>query len=61
MRHLGYCHRASPPVRVVTRPGALGTDRRRAWIDAHIDQTIIVRSLIIGFWLIAKSIYLIVT
>jgi threonine/homoserine/homoserine lactone efflux protein len=33
----------------------------KAWIDSHTDQAIIVGSLIIGFWLIADSIYLIVT
>jgi threonine/homoserine/homoserine lactone efflux protein len=33
----------------------------RKWIDARTDQVIIVGSLIIGFWLIASSIYLIVT
>jgi threonine/homoserine/homoserine lactone efflux protein len=32
----------------------------RAWIDAHTDQMIIAGSLIIGLWLIAKDIYLIV-
>ena len=35
--------------------------RFRTWIDTHTDQVIIVGSLIIGFWLIANSIYLIVT
>jgi Sap, sulfolipid-1-addressing protein len=33
----------------------------RTWIDTHTDQVIIVGSLIIGFWLIGNSIYLIVT
>jgi len=33
----------------------------RAWIDSHTDQVIIVVSLVLGFWLIAKSIYLIVS
>ncbi len=33
----------------------------RSWIDAHQDQVIIIVSLSLGFWLIAKSIYLIVT
>jgi hypothetical protein len=32
----------------------------RAWIDAHTDQVIIAGNLIIGLWLIAKDIYLIV-
>ena len=35
--------------------------RFRAWIDTHTDQVIIAGSLIIGFWLIADSLYLIVT
>ncbi len=33
----------------------------RTWIDTHKDQVIIVVSLALGFWLIGKSIYLIVT
>jgi len=35
--------------------------RFRAWVDTHTDQVIIVGSLLIGFWLIGDSIYLIVT
>jgi hypothetical protein len=35
--------------------------RFRAWIDSHTDQVIIVGSLVVGLWLIANSIYLIVT
>jgi hypothetical protein len=35
--------------------------RFRTWIDSHTDQLIIVGSLIVGFWLIGKSIYLIVS
>jgi hypothetical protein len=35
--------------------------RFRAWIDAHTDQAIIGGSLIIGLYLIAKDIYLVVT
>ena len=35
--------------------------RPRAWIDAHADQGIIAGSLIIGLWLIANSLYLIVS
>ncbi|MGO9218604.1 MAG: GAP family protein [Streptosporangiaceae bacterium] len=35
--------------------------RFRAWIDTHTDQVIIWGSLILGFWLIAYSISLIVT
>ncbi len=33
----------------------------RTWIDTHRDQVIIVVSLVLGFWLVGKSIYLIVT
>ena len=35
--------------------------RFRTWIDVHTDQVIIAGSLILGFWLLGKSIYLIVT
>lgn len=35
--------------------------RFRTWIDAHTDQGIIVGSLLIGGWLVANSIYLIVS
>ena len=35
--------------------------RARTWIDSHTDQVIIAGSLIVGFWLIADSLYLIVT
>jgi hypothetical protein len=35
--------------------------RFRAWIDAHTDQGIIAGSLLIGLWLIANSIYLIIS
>jgi hypothetical protein len=33
----------------------------RAWMDTHTDQVIIAGSLLLGLWLIAKSIYLIVS
>ncbi|MGH3195216.1 MAG: GAP family protein [Streptosporangiaceae bacterium] len=33
----------------------------RTWIDIHRDQAIIVGSLVVGFWLVGDSIYLIVT
>jgi threonine/homoserine/homoserine lactone efflux protein len=32
--------------------------RLRAWLDTHRDQVIIVVSLLLGFWLAGKSIYL---
>jgi translation initiation factor 6 (eIF-6) len=35
--------------------------RFRTWLDTHTDQVIIIGSLLLGFWLIANSIYLIVT
>ncbi len=35
--------------------------RIRSWIDVHTDQVIIFGSLILGLWLIAKDIYLIVS
>ena len=35
--------------------------RLRKWIDTHTDQVIIFGSLILGFWLIANGIYLIVS
>ena len=34
--------------------------RLRTWIDAHTDQVIIWGSLILGFWLIANSLNLII-
>jgi len=35
--------------------------RFRSWIDSHTDQAIILGSFILGFWLIANSMYLIFT
>jgi len=35
--------------------------RSRQWINVHTDQVIIVVSLVLGFWLVATSIYYIVT
>jgi threonine/homoserine/homoserine lactone efflux protein len=35
--------------------------KSRTWMDTHTDQLIIVGSLVLGFWLIGKSIYLVVT
>ena len=34
--------------------------RIRTWIDGHTDQVIIIGSLLLGFWLVGNSIYLIV-
>jgi len=35
--------------------------RLRQWIDSHTDQLIVWVSLVVGFWLVGKSIYLLVT
>ncbi len=35
--------------------------RLRSWIDRHTDQAIIIISLVLGFWLVGKSIYSIVS
>ena len=35
--------------------------RTRTWIDTHTDQVIIIASLVLGFWLIGDSIYLVIT
>jgi zinc transporter ZupT len=35
--------------------------RFRTWIDTHTDEVIIVGSMLLGLWLVANSIYLIVT
>jgi hypothetical protein len=34
--------------------------RLKTWVDSHIDQAIIIGSLVIGLWFIADSLYLIV-
>ena len=64
----GFCVLASASylameIYAVARPDrskALLT-RFRTWLDTHTDQVIIIGSLVLGFWLIANSIYLIVT
>ncbi len=35
--------------------------RTRTWIDTHTDQVIVIVSLVLGFWLIGNSLYLVVT
>lgn len=35
--------------------------RTRTWIDTHTDQVIIIVSLVLGFWLIGQSLYVILT
>jgi hypothetical protein len=63
-----YCVLASSSylameIYAVSRPGQSREllARFRTRIDTHTDQMIIVGSLIIGFWLIANSLYLIVS
>ena len=45
------------------RPAAADAlmQKLRNWLDTHQDQVIIVISLLLGFWLVGKSIYLLVT
>jgi len=45
----------------IFRPEASQTflGRVRTWIDTHTDIVIVIASLVLGFWLIGKSIYLI--
>jgi threonine/homoserine/homoserine lactone efflux protein len=47
----------------VLAPAAAGArlERLRTWLDTHRDQVIILLSLLLGFWLAGKSIYLLVT
>jgi hypothetical protein len=63
-----YCVLASSSylameIYAVVRPGQSQAllARFRTWIDTHTDQVIIAGSLIIGFWLIANSLYLILS
>jgi translation initiation factor 6 (eIF-6) len=35
--------------------------RFRTWINTHTDEVIIIGSLLLGLWLVANSIYLIIT
>jgi hypothetical protein len=45
------------------RPATASTliKKLRNWLDSHQDQVIIVISLLLGFWLAGKSLYLLVT
>jgi threonine/homoserine/homoserine lactone efflux protein len=44
-------------------PAAAGArlEELRTWLDTHRDQVVIVLSLLLGFWLAGKSIYLLVS
>jgi hypothetical protein len=63
-----YCVLASASylaleIYAIARPGRAQAllGRTRTWIDTRTDQVVIAGSLILGFWLIANSIYLIIT
>ena len=63
-----YCVLASSSylameIYAVARPAQSQTllVRCRTWVESHLDQAIIAGSLIIGFWFIADSLYLIVS
>ena len=65
---LGYCVLASASylameIYAIIRPGQSRVllARFRTWISTRTDQVIIVGSLIIGLWLIADSIYLVIS
>jgi len=47
----------------VLRPARAGAllDRLRTWLDSHQDQVIIVICLLLGFWLVGNSIYLLLS
>jgi hypothetical protein len=63
-----FCILASASYLVMEIYGSIRPDqtqdlllRLRRWIDDHTDQLIVLVSLVVGCWLIGKSIYLIVT
>jgi len=65
---IGFCLVASASylfmeIYTVFRPGQSQAllARFRTWIDTHTDQVIVSGSLILGIWLIANSLYLILT
>jgi hypothetical protein len=64
----GFCVLASASylameIYAVVRPdeSQVFLGRFRTWMESHTDQVIILGSLILGFWVIANSIYRIVT
>jgi Sap, sulfolipid-1-addressing protein len=59
---LGSASYLAMEIYAVVRPGQSQAflTRFRTWIDSHTDQVIIIGSLILGFWLIANGIYLVV-
>jgi hypothetical protein len=65
---IGFCLLASASYLVMETYAVVRPDQSRVllasvrtWIDTHTDQVIIAASLIVGCWLIANSIYLIVS
>ena len=66
--NLGFCVLASASYLAMEIYAGLRPDksqallaRFQAWIDTHTQQVIIWGSLIIGLWLVADSIYLVIT
>jgi hypothetical protein len=64
---VGFCLLASSTLLVIELHAAFSPEaaRRRLgsirrWINSHRDQAIVVISLLLGFWLMGKSIYLLV-
>ena len=47
--------------RLPPQPAQAFLARLRHWIDTHTNQVIIIVSLVLGFWLVATSIYYLVT
>lgn len=65
---VGFCLLATAAYIVIElyvgfRPekGQMLLTRLRVWLDTHTDQVIIIVSLLIGLWLVGKSVYLLVT
>ncbi|MFZ0162170.1 MAG: GAP family protein, partial [Trebonia sp.] len=63
-----YCVLASSSylameIYAVVRPAQSQTllVRCKTWVDSHIDQAIIIGSLLIGLWFIADSIYIVIS
>jgi hypothetical protein len=63
-----FCLIATAAYLVMTLYAAFRPDRSqaflttvRSWIDTHTDQVIVIASLVLGLWLVGKSIYLIVS
>jgi Sap, sulfolipid-1-addressing protein len=65
---VGFCLLATSSLLVMELYAAFAPEAAKvrfgqvqAWIDAHQDQAIVVGSLVVGWWLLASSIYLVVS